>query len=127
MLLYLPLKFFLRLAQCQCGFLYGIPQFWVVLLTAGVGIGNRPSFVAGSNFPNGDEPAPINSGPPDPLGSCRSALWLEPGRYDDDPAAWSFDTMKRFQHETLEPEERIKGNFSSGSINCQSGSERLEK
>jgi ABC-type multidrug transport system ATPase subunit/pSer/pThr/pTyr-binding forkhead associated (FHA) protein len=107
-LLYLPLKFFHATGLMPMpGFLYGIPQFWVMLLTAAVGIGTgllvsslvRTSRMATSLVPLILIPQILFAGLIGvPYGLNRVVSMTI-------PAAWSFDTMKRFSSlETLEPE-----------------------
>ena len=107
-LLYLPLKFVHVVGLMPMpGFLYGIPQFWVMLLTAAVGIGTgllvsslvRTSRMATSLVPLILIPQILFAGLVGvPYGLNRVISMTV-------PAAWSFDTMKRFSTlETLEPE-----------------------
>jgi ABC-type multidrug transport system ATPase subunit/pSer/pThr/pTyr-binding forkhead associated (FHA) protein len=107
-LLYLPLKFFHATGLMPLpGFLYGIPHFWVILLTAAVGIGTgllvsslvRTSRMATSLVPLILIPQILFAGLVGvPYGLNRVVSMTI-------PAAWSFDTMKRFSTlETLEPE-----------------------
>ena len=107
-LLYLPLKFFHATGLMPMpGFLYGIPQFWVILLTAAVGIGTgllvsslvKTSRMATSLVPLILIPQILFAGLVGvPYGLNRVISMTI-------PAAWSFDTMKRFSTlETLEPE-----------------------
>ena len=107
-LLYLPLKFFHATGLMPMpGFLYGIPHFWVILLTAAVGIGTgllvsslvKTSRMATSLVPLILIPQILFAGLVGvPYGLNRFISMTI-------PAAWSFDTMKRFSTlETLEPE-----------------------
>ena len=108
LLLYVPLKFFHATGLMPMpGFLYGIPHFWVMLLTAAVGIGTglfvsslvRTSRMATSLIPLILIPQILFAGLIGvPYGLNRVVTMTI-------PAAWSFDTMKRFSTlETLEPE-----------------------
>lgn len=107
-LLYVPLKFFhITGLMPMPGDLGGIPQFWAMLLTASVGIATgllisamvRTSQMATSLVPLILIPQILFSGlvgVPQGLSKVVSMTI---------PAAWSFDTMKRFSGlETLEPE-----------------------
>jgi len=117
-LLYLPLKFFHATGLMPLpGSLYGVPHFWVILLTAAVGIGTgllvsslvKTSRMATSLVPLILIPQILFAGLVGvPYGLNRVVSMTI-------PAAWSFDTMKRFSTlETLEPEgadprDRTKG------------------
>ena len=117
-LLYFPLKFFHFAGLMPMpGDLFGIPQFWAMLLTASVGIATgllissvvRTSQMATSLVPLILIPQILFSGLVGvPYGLSRVVSMTI-------PAAWSFDTMKRFSGlETLEPEganqrDRTKG------------------
>jgi len=107
-LLYVPLKFFhFTTLMPMPGDLGGIPQFWAMLLTASVGIATgllistlvRTSQMATSLVPLILIPQILFSGlvgVPQGLSKVVSMTI---------PAAWSFDTMKRFSGlETLEAE-----------------------
>ena len=108
LLLFVPLKL-LDLANVMAmpGELFGIPQLWAMLLTAGVGVALglfisalvRTSEMATSLVPLILIPQILFSGLVGvPFGLSKVvALTM--------PAAWSFDTMKRFSTlDTLEPE-----------------------
>ena len=107
-LLFVPLKFFDLVGLMPMpGELLGIPQFWAMILTAGVGIAFgllisalvKTSEMATSLIPLILIPQILFSGlvgVPSGLGKVISLAM---------PAAWSFDTMKRFSTlDTLEPE-----------------------
>ncbi|MGH9948132.1 MAG: FHA domain-containing protein [Pyrinomonadaceae bacterium] len=107
-LLYVPLKFFHFVGLMPMpGDLGGIPQFWAMLITASVGIATgllisslvRTSQMATSLVPLILIPQILFSGLVGvPQGLSKVASMTI-------PAAWSFDTMKRFSGlETLEPE-----------------------
>lgn len=107
-LLYVPLKFFhFTSLMPMPGDLGGVPQFWAMLLTASVGIATgllisavvRTSQMATSLVPLILIPQILFSGLVGvPQGLSKIASMTI-------PAAWSFDTMKRFSGlETLEPE-----------------------
>lgn len=107
-LLFAPLKFFDIIGLMPMpGDLLGIPQFWAMLLTAAVGIGLgllisalvRTSEMATSLVPLVLIPQILFSGLVGvPAGLSKAASMLM-------PAAYSFDTMKRFSSlDTLEPE-----------------------
>ncbi|HEX8737117.1 MAG TPA: FHA domain-containing protein [Pyrinomonadaceae bacterium] len=99
LLLFLPLKFFDLIGVMRMpGELMGIPQFWVMLLTAGVGIALglfisatvKTSEMATSLVPLILIPQILFSGLVGvPTGINKVAGLLM-------PATWSFDTMKRF-------------------------------
>ncbi len=107
-MLFVPLKLFDLIGLMPMpGELAGIPQFWTMLLTAGVGIGIgllisalvRTSEMATSLVPLILIPQLLFSGlvgVPNGINKVVSMTM---------PAAWSFDTMKRFSTlDTLEPE-----------------------
>ena len=107
-LLFLPLKFFdLAGIMPMPGEMFGLPQLWTMLLTGGVGIATgllvsaivRSSEMATSLVPLILIPQILFSGIVGvPGGVSKPASLLV-------PAAWSFDTMKRFSTlDTLEPE-----------------------
>ncbi len=109
LMLFLPLKVFdLAGLMSMPGELFGIPQLWAMLLTAAVGIGVglfvsglvRTSEMATSLVPLILIPQILFSGIVGvPNGIVNKAVSLTM------PAAWSFDTMKRFSTlDTLEPE-----------------------
>ncbi|MET0753266.1 MAG: FHA domain-containing protein [Pyrinomonadaceae bacterium] len=108
LMLFLPLKFFdLTNLMPMPGELLGIPQLWVMLLTAGVGIALgllisalvKTSEMATSLVPLILIPQILFSG----LVGVPSGLNKVVGLAM--PATWSFDTMKRFSAlDTLEPE-----------------------
>ncbi len=108
LLLYVPLKLFhFTDLMPMPGDLGGIPQFWAMLLTASVGLGTgllvsalvRTSQMATSLVPLILIPQILFAGIVGvPNGLSRVVSMTI-------PAAWSFDTMKRFSTlETLEPE-----------------------
>lgn len=108
LMLFVPLKFFdLAGLMPMPGELFGIPQLWAMLLTAAVGVGLglfvsglvRTSEMATSLVPLILIPQLLFSGLAGvPTGLSRAASLTM-------PAAWSFDTMKRFSTlDTLEPE-----------------------
>ncbi len=108
-LLFVPLKFLDLVGLFDMpGELGGIPQFWAMLLTAAVGIGIglfvsatvRTSEMATSLVPLILIPQILFSGIVGvPQGLVNKAVSLTM------PAAWAFDTMKRFSTlDTLEPE-----------------------
>jgi ABC transport system ATP-binding/permease protein len=107
-LLFVPLKFFDLVGLMPMpGDLLGIPQFWAMLLTAAVGIALgllisalvRTSELATSLVPLVLIPQILFSG----LVGVPSGINKVAGMLM--PAAWSFDTMKRFSAlDTLEPE-----------------------
>lgn len=109
LMLFVPLKIFdLAGLMPMPGELFGIPQLWAMLLTAAVGIGVglfvsglvRTSEMATSLVPLILIPQILFSGIVGvPNGVIDKAISLTM------PAAWSFDTMKRFSTlDTLEPE-----------------------
>ncbi|MEK7856067.1 MAG: ATP-binding cassette domain-containing protein, partial [Acidobacteriota bacterium] len=109
LMLFLPLKVFdLAGLMSMPGEPFGIPQLWAMLLTAAVGIGVglfvsglvRTSEMATSLVPLILIPQILFSGIVGvPNGIVNKAVSLTM------PAAWSFDTMKRFSTlDTLEPE-----------------------
>lgn len=108
LLLFVPLKVIdLVGLMAMPGELFGIPQLWAMLLTAGVGIATgllvsalvRTQSMAASLVPLILIPQILFSGIAGvPHGVSRAASMLM-------PAAWSFDTLKRFSTlDTLEPE-----------------------
>jgi ABC-type multidrug transport system ATPase subunit/pSer/pThr/pTyr-binding forkhead associated (FHA) protein len=107
-LLFIPLKFFdLIGAMAMPGEWFGIPQFWTMILTAGVGIALgllvsalvKTSEMATSLVPLILIPQILFSGLVGVPGGISKAISLTM------PAAWSFDTMKRFSTlDTLEAE-----------------------
>ena len=107
-LLFVPLKLFDLIGLMPMpGELAGIPQFWTMLLTAGVGIGIglfvsalvRTSEMATSLVPLILIPQILFSGLVGVPNGITKVVSLTM------PAAWSFDTMKRFSTlDTLEPE-----------------------
>jgi ABC-type multidrug transport system ATPase subunit/predicted component of type VI protein secretion system len=107
-LLFVPLKFFdLTGLMPMPGELAGIPQFWAMLLTASVGISIgllvsalfRSQEIASSLVPLILIPQILFSGLVGVPEGVNKVVGLTM------PAAWSFDTMKRFSTlETLEPE-----------------------
>lgn len=108
LMLFLPLKIFdLIGVMSMPGELFGIPQFWVMLLTAGVGVALgllisalvKTSEMATSLVPLILIPQILFSG----LVGVPSGLSKVAGLTM--PATWSFDTMKRFSTlDTLEKE-----------------------
>jgi len=108
LMLFVPLKILdLTGAMAMPGQLFGVPQFWAMLLTAGVGIGLglfisalvRTSEMATSLVPLILIPQILFSG----LVGVPSGINKVAGLAM--PAAWSFDTIKRFSTlDTLEPE-----------------------
>jgi len=108
LLLFLPLKFFDIIGVTDMpGELFGIPQFWAMLLTAGVGVALgllisalvKTSETATSLVPLILIPQILFSGLVGvPAGAAKIAGLAM-------PAAWSFDTMKRFS--TLDTLEQI--------------------
>ncbi|MEO7673743.1 MAG: FHA domain-containing protein [Pyrinomonadaceae bacterium] len=109
LMLFVPLKLFDLLGLIPMpGEHFGIPQFWTMLLTAGVGIGVglfisalvRTSEMATSLVPLILIPQILFSGLVGvPNGITNKVVSMTM------PAAWSFDTMKRFSTlDTLEPE-----------------------
>lgn len=117
-MLFLPLKFFDLVGLMPMpGELGGVPQFWAMLLTAGVGIALgllvsalvKTSEMATSLIPLILIPQILFSGIAGVPGGVSKVVGMTM------PAAWSFDTMKRFSTlETLEPEgahprDRTKG------------------
>ncbi|MCW5960330.1 MAG: FHA domain-containing protein [Pyrinomonadaceae bacterium] len=118
LLLFLPLKFFDIVGLMPMpGVLAGIPQLWVMLLTAGVGIALgllisalvKTSEMATSLVPLILIPQILFSGLMGvPQGINKAAGLIM-------PATWSFDTMKRYSTlDTLEPEGAIKGGETDG-------------
>ncbi len=107
-LLFLPLKFFdLTGLMPMPGEMFGLPQLWTMLLTGGVGIATgllvsavvRSSEMATSLVPLILIPQILFSGIVGVPGGASKPAGLFV------PAAWSFDTMKRFSTlDTLEPE-----------------------
>jgi len=108
-MLFVPLKVFdLFGLMSMPGELFGVPQFWTMLLTAGVGIGVglfvsaivRTPEMATSLVPLILIPQILFSGLVGvPKGVVDTAASMTM------PAAWAFDTMKRFSTlDTLEPE-----------------------
>ena len=117
-MLFVPLKFFDLVGLMPMpGELFGIPQFWAMLLTAGVGVSIglfvsslvRTPEMATSLVPLILIPQILFSG-----------LVGLPNRIDrvigmTVPAAWSFDTMKRFSTlDTLEAEGSIPRGKTNG-------------
>lgn len=109
LMLFVPLKVFdLAGLMSMPGELFGVPQLWAMLLTAAVGIGVglfvsglvKTSEMATSLVPLILIPQILFSGIVGvPNGIVDKAISLTM------PAAWSFDTMKRFSTlDTLEPE-----------------------
>jgi len=108
LMLFVPLKILdLTGAMAMPGQLFGVPQFWAMLLTAGVGIALglfisalvRTSEMATSLVPLILIPQILFSG----LVGVPSGINKVAGLAM--PAAWSFDTIKRFSTlDTLEPE-----------------------
>lgn len=118
LLLFLPLKFFDLLGLMEMpGDLLGIPQFWVMLLTAGVGIALgllisalvKTSEMATSLVPLILIPQILFSG----LVGVPHGLSKVAGLAM--PATWSFDTMKRFSTlDTLKEEGADPGGKTRG-------------
>lgn len=117
-MLFVPLKFFdLIGAMSMPGELLGVPQFWTTLVTAAVGIALgllisalfRTQSIATSLVPLILIPQILFSGLVGvPQGISKVASLTM-------PAAWSFDTMKRFSTlDTLEPEGSIPGGPTNG-------------
>jgi len=117
-LLFVPLKFFdLVGLDPMPGDLFGIPQFWTMLLTAAVGIALglfisaivKTGEMATSLVPLVLIPQILFSGIVGvPTGISKPLSLLV-------PAAWSFDTMKRFSTlDTLEPEGAEPGDSTNG-------------
>ena len=108
LMLFVPLKLFDLVGLMPMpGEHFGIPQFWTMLLTAGVGIGVglfvsalvRTSEMATSLVPLILIPQILFSGLVGVPNGINKVVSLTM------PAAWSFDTMKRFSTlDTLEPE-----------------------
>jgi ABC-type multidrug transport system ATPase subunit len=118
LLLFAPLKFLdITGLMPMPGELFGIPQFWTMLLTAGVGIALgllisalvKTSEMATSLVPLILIPQILFSGLVGiPTGANRVLGLLM-------PAAWSFDTMKRFSTlDTLEAEGAKAGGATNG-------------
>ncbi len=118
LMLFVPLKFLdLTGLMPMPGALLGIPQFWVMLLTAGVGIALgllisalvRTSEMATSLVPLILIPQILFSGLVGvPTGMNKVAGLIM-------PATWSFDTMKRFSTlDTLEAEGAEPGDKTGG-------------
>ena len=107
-LLFVPLKFFdLIGAMPMPGESFGIPQFWTMIVTAGVGVALgllisalvKTSEMATSLVPLILIPQILFSGLVGVPGGINKVISLTM------PAAWSFDTMKRFSTlDTLEAE-----------------------
>jgi hypothetical protein len=119
LLLFVPLKFFDLVGLMPMpGVLGGIPQFWVMLLTAGVGIALgllvsalvKTSEMATSLVPLILIPQILFSGLVGVPQGINKVVGLAM------PATWSFDTMKRYSYlDTLEKE----GAFPNGDTNGQ--------
>lgn len=118
LLLFVPLKFFdIAGLMPMPGEMLGIPQFWAMLLTGAVGISLgllisaivRTSEMATSMVPLVLIPQILLSGIFGvPTGISKPASMLV-------PAAWSFDTIKRYSTlDTLEPEGAEIGGKSGG-------------
>lgn len=117
-LLFVPLKFFDFVGLMPMpGELGGIPQFWAMLLTAGVGIATgllvsalvKTSEMATSLVPLILIPQILFSGLVGVPGGVNKVAGMLT------PAAWSFDTMKRFstldtlEEEGADPKGKTKG------------------
>jgi ABC-type multidrug transport system ATPase subunit/pSer/pThr/pTyr-binding forkhead associated (FHA) protein len=108
LMLFVPLKFFdVTGLMSMPGETFGIPQFWAMLLTSAVGLGLglfisalvRTSEMATSLVPLILIPQILFSGLVGVPGGVEKVVGLTM------PAAWSFDTIKRFSTlDTLEPE-----------------------
>jgi ABC-type multidrug transport system ATPase subunit/predicted component of type VI protein secretion system len=118
LLLFMPLKFFDLIGVMPMpGETYGIPQFWTMILTAGVGVALgllisalvKTSEMATSLVPLILIPQILFSGLVGVPGGASKAISLMM------PAAWSFDTMKRFstldtlEQEGAEPNGKTRG------------------
>lgn len=118
LMLFVPLKFFdLIGAMPMPGELLGIPQFWTMLLTASVGIALgllisalfKTQEIATSLVPLILIPQILFSGLVGVPQGINKVVGLTM------PAAWSFDTMKRFSTlETLESEGAMPGDSTKG-------------
>lgn len=116
-MLFVPLKFFdLTGLMAMPGELFGIPQFWAMLLTAAVGVALgllvsslvRTSEMATSLVPLILIPQILFSGLVGVPEGVNRVIGMTV------PAAWSFDTMKRFS--TLDTLER-EGSIPRGKTN----------